>query len=147
MKTDTWSWSCLIIKVWIRGSKTSFRALSSRSDHINTWPWDIITTSFRLRAWNCSGKRRDYESFIEKPDSRPGGRDAGIVLWNAIDWQPGAGSYIERLLDAGSADVPSAFSAKREQRRLTQCRGKSKRAAHAVRTGRPRSQQSEASWF
>src|SRR5882672_2167666 len=135
MTTDTWSWSYPTIKVWIRGSKTSFRALSSRSDHINTWPWDIITTSFRLRAWNCSGKRWDYESFIEKPDSQPGGRVAGIVLWNAIDWRPGAGSYIKRLLDARSADVPSALSAKREQCRLTQCPGKSKRAAPAVRPG------------
>src|SRR5712664_2700423 len=96
MTADTWSWLCLIIKVWIRGSKTSFRALSSRSDHINTWPWDIITTSFRLRAWNCLGKRRAYESFIEKPDSRPGGPVAGIVLWNAIDWRPGAGSAYVR---------------------------------------------------
>src|SRR6267142_4610298 len=144
MTTDTWLWSCLIIKVWIRGSRTYFRASNSRAGHTNTWPWDIITTSFRLRAWNCLGKRRDYESFIEKPDSLPGGRVAGIVLWNAIDWRPGAGSYTERLLDAGSADVPSAFEREARTMLVDSVPGGT---LSTLWTGRPRSQQSEASWF
>src|SRR5713101_3498779 len=97
MTTDTWLWSCRIIKVWIRGSRTFFHASSSSADHTNTWPWDIITTSFRLRVWNFWEKRRDCESFIEKQDSRRGGRVAGIGLWNGIDWRPGAGSHIRNL--------------------------------------------------
>jgi len=57
MTTDTWSWSCLIIKVWIRGSRTFFRASSSRAGHINTWPWDIITTFFRFKSLELLGEK------------------------------------------------------------------------------------------